>query len=101
NRSPLGKWLNDRALSFIVLIALTAASFYLTYIIFRPFLASLFLSFVLSIAFLPVHNWISSHDETKTTARTRMRVRIPVECTRCRGRPSLGAGIVASVLAQS
>ena len=60
-RSPLGEWLNDRQLSFIVLLALTAASFYITYIIFRPFLASLFLSFVLSIAFLPLHNWISRH----------------------------------------
>ena len=57
--SPFGKWLTDRQLSFIVLLALTAASFYLVYIIFRPFLASLFLSFVLSIAFLPLHNWIS------------------------------------------
>ena len=55
---PLGTWLNHRQLSFLVLLALTAASFYLAYIIFRPFLASLFLSFVLSIAFLPLHNRI-------------------------------------------
>src|SRR5215472_4305965 len=57
-RSPLETWLNHRQLSFLVLLALTAASFYLAYIIFRPFLTSLFLSFVLSIAFLPLHNRI-------------------------------------------
>ena len=67
-RSPLGKWLNDRQLSFIVLLALTAASFYLTYIIFRPFLSSLFLSFVLSIAFLPLQNWISRHVRSNSVA---------------------------------
>jgi len=67
-RSPLGEWLNHRQLSFIVLLALTAASFYLTYVIFRPFLASLFLSFVLSIAFLPVHNWISRHVRNNSAA---------------------------------
>lgn len=67
-RSPLGKWLNDRQLSFIVLLALTAASFYFIYIIFRPFLASLFLSFVLSIAFLPLHNWISRHVRNNSVA---------------------------------
>jgi predicted PurR-regulated permease PerM len=60
--------LNDRQLSFIVLLALTAASFYITYIIFRPFLASLFLSFVLSIAFLPLHNWISRHVRSNSVA---------------------------------
>lgn len=60
-RSPLGTWLNPRQLSFLVLLVLTAASFYLAYIIFRPFLASLFLSFVLSIAFLPLHNRIARH----------------------------------------
>ena len=67
-RFPLGEWLNDRQLSFIVLLALTAASFYITYIIFRPFLASLFLSFVLSIAFLPLHNWISRHVRSNSVA---------------------------------
>ena len=67
-RSPLGEWLNDRQLSFIVLLLLTAASLYLTYIIFRPFLASLFLSFVLSIAFLPLHNWISRHVRSNSVA---------------------------------
>src|SRR5215469_5612637 len=67
-RSPLGQWLNDRQLSFIVLLALTAASLYLTYIIFRPFLASLFLSFVLSIAFLPLHNWILRYVRSNSIA---------------------------------
>jgi predicted PurR-regulated permease PerM len=60
--------LDDRQLSFIVLLALTAASFYLVYIIFRPFLASLFLSFVLSIAFLPLHNRISRHVRSNSVA---------------------------------
>lgn len=67
-RSPLGEWLNERKLSFIVLLVLTAASFYLTYIIFQPFLGSIFLSFVLSIAFLPLHNWISRHVRSKAVA---------------------------------
>jgi predicted PurR-regulated permease PerM len=67
-RFPLGEWLNDRQLSFMVLLVLTAASIYLTYIIFRPFLASLFLSFVLSIAFLPLHNWISRHVRSNSVA---------------------------------
>src|SRR5215469_14582505 len=67
-RSPVGEWLNDRRLSFIVLLALTATSFYLTYIIFRPFLASLFLSFVLSLAFLPLHNWILRHVRSNSVA---------------------------------
>src|SRR5215469_1522175 len=67
-RSPLGEWLNERMLSFIVLLVLTAASFYLTYIIFRPFLGSIFLSFVLSIAFLPLHNWVSRHVRSESVA---------------------------------
>ena len=67
-RTPLGDWLNERQLSFIVLLALTAASLYLTFIIFRPFLAALFLSFVLSIAFLPLHNWILRHVRSNSVA---------------------------------
>jgi len=67
-RSPLGEWLNERKLSFMVLLALTAASFYLTYIIFRPFLSSFFLSFVLSIAFLPLHDWVSRHIRSNSVA---------------------------------
>lgn len=67
-RSVLGKWLNDRQLSFIVLLALTAASFYIAYVIFRPFLVSFFLALVLSIAFLPLHNWISRHLRSNSIA---------------------------------
>src|SRR5215469_10154052 len=67
-RSPLGEWLNERKLSFIVLLVLTAASFYLTYIIFRPFLASIFLSFVLTIAFLPLHDRISRYIHNNSVA---------------------------------
>lgn len=68
SRSPLGEWLNDRQLSFIVLLAVTAASLYLAYIIFRPFLASLFLSFVLTVAFLPLHHWASRHVRNNSVA---------------------------------
>jgi predicted PurR-regulated permease PerM len=60
--------LNDRQLSFIALLALTAASLYIAYIIFRPFLASLFLSFVLAIAFLPLHHWVSRHVRSNSIA---------------------------------
>ena len=67
-RSPLGEWLNDRQLSFIVLLAVTAASLYVAYIIFRPFLASLFLSFVLAIAFLPLHHWVLRHVRSNSVA---------------------------------
>jgi predicted PurR-regulated permease PerM len=68
SRSPLGGWPNDRLLSFIVLLAVTAASLYLAYIIFRPFLASLFLSFVLAVAFSPLHHWVSRHVRSNSVA---------------------------------
>jgi len=63
--SPLAAWLNDRQLAFIVLLVLTATSFYLTYVIFRPFLVSIFLSFVLSIAFAPLHDRVLRHVHSK------------------------------------
>jgi len=64
----MAAWLNDRQLSFIVLLVLTAASIYLAYVIFRPFLAAIFLSFVLSIAFSPLHNRILRHVRSHAVA---------------------------------
>jgi predicted PurR-regulated permease PerM len=49
----------DQRFSFIVLILLTCGALYAAYIIFRPFLTSLFLALVLMIAFMPVHAWIA------------------------------------------
>ncbi|HKF20630.1 MAG TPA: AI-2E family transporter [Candidatus Angelobacter sp.] len=49
----------DQRFSFAVLILLTCGALYVAYIIFRPFLTSLFLAFVLMIAFLPLHQWIA------------------------------------------
>jgi predicted PurR-regulated permease PerM len=60
--------LNDRRLSFIVLLILTIFALYLAYIVFRPFVLSIFLSFVLSIAFLPLHDRISRHVRSKAVA---------------------------------
>jgi predicted PurR-regulated permease PerM len=67
-RSPLAEWLSDQQISTVVLLTVTAVSFYLTYIIFRPFLASIFLSFVLSIAFSPLHDLIARRIRSKTGA---------------------------------
>jgi predicted PurR-regulated permease PerM len=49
----------DRQFSFVVLLLLTSAAVYVAYLIFRPFLTSLFLALVLTIAFLPMHAWIT------------------------------------------
>jgi predicted PurR-regulated permease PerM len=49
----------DRQISFVVLLVLTAVALYVVYIIYRPFLTSLFLAGVLTIAFLPLHRWIA------------------------------------------
>lgn len=51
--------LADRQFSFVVLLLLTGAAVYIAYITFRPFLTSLFLALVLTIAFLPLHAWIA------------------------------------------
>src|SRR5215472_16909885 len=54
-----GPPVKDQRFSFAVLILLTCGALYVAYIIFRPFLTSLFLAFVLMIAFLPLHQWIA------------------------------------------
>ncbi len=52
-------WIEKRKVSYVVLLILTIAALYLAYIVFRPFLTSLFLALVLTIAVLPLHQWIS------------------------------------------
>ena len=54
----LGAWINDRQLSVFVLVSLTAGALYLTYLIFRPFLAALFVALIMSITFFPLHRWV-------------------------------------------
>jgi predicted PurR-regulated permease PerM len=56
--SQLVPWMDNRKLSFTVLLLLTAGALYVAYIIFRPFLTAIFLAFVLSIAFTPLHQRI-------------------------------------------
>ena len=48
----------DRQFSFVVLLLLAAGALYVAYLIYRPFLAALFLALVLTVAFLPMHEWI-------------------------------------------
>lgn len=55
---PESAWIDDRQLSFAVLLILTAGALYAAYIIFSPFLTAIFLAFVLAIAFSPLHDWI-------------------------------------------
>jgi predicted PurR-regulated permease PerM len=50
--------MDDKQLSFILLACLFVGALYLTYIIFRPFLAALFLALVLAITFFPLHKRI-------------------------------------------
>jgi predicted PurR-regulated permease PerM len=49
----------ERKVSYWALLALTAGALYVAYIIYRPFLKAMFLALVLTIAFWPVHRWIS------------------------------------------
>jgi predicted PurR-regulated permease PerM len=51
-------WKDDRKLSLAVLLLLTAGALYILYIIFRPFLTAIFLAFVLTITFTPLHERI-------------------------------------------
>jgi lysylphosphatidylglycerol synthetase-like protein (DUF2156 family) len=50
-------WLEDKQLSFYVLLALTGGAVYLTYIISRPFLNALFVALIMAIAVFPLHKW--------------------------------------------
>jgi len=45
--------------SRITLLLLTAVALGLAFVVYRPFLKALFLALVLTIAFLPMHEWIS------------------------------------------
>src|SRR5260370_20150968 len=50
------------------MLMLTAGAFYVAYIIFRPFLTAIFLAFVLTIAFAPLHEWIARRIRGANTA---------------------------------
>jgi predicted PurR-regulated permease PerM len=63
-----GPWLDERRRSYLALLVLTAVALAIAYIIYRPFLTSLFLAVVLSVAFLPVHEWISRRVRGNTWA---------------------------------
>jgi predicted PurR-regulated permease PerM len=47
-------WMEDKRLSFFVLLSLTAVAMYLVYLILHPFLTSLFVALILAIAFSPL-----------------------------------------------
>jgi predicted PurR-regulated permease PerM len=49
----------ERKRSYIGLMVLTAGALYVAYIVYRPFLKSLFLALVLTIAFWPIYRWIA------------------------------------------
>jgi predicted PurR-regulated permease PerM len=63
-----GPWLDERRRSYLALLVLTAAALGIAYIIYRPFLTSMFLAVVLTIAFLPMHEWISRRVRGSTWA---------------------------------
>jgi len=51
--------IQERKRSYVGLIVLTAGALYVAYIVYRPFLKSLFLALVLTIAFWPIYRWIA------------------------------------------
>ena len=59
SQAVLAAWIEDTQLSVYVLLILTAGAAYLTYLIFRPFLKSLFVALVMTIVFFPVYRWFS------------------------------------------
>jgi len=61
-------WMEDKQLSILVLLVLTAGALYLTYRIFRPFLSVLFVALVLAIGLAPVHRWIRRHIRSRNAA---------------------------------
>lgn len=67
-RQTPGPSTEDRKFSFVILLVLTGAVLYVAYTIYRPFLTSLFLAFVLTIAFLPLHRWIARRVPSATAA---------------------------------
>jgi predicted PurR-regulated permease PerM len=51
--------IQERKRSYVALMVLTAGALYVAYIVYRPFLKSLFLALVLTIAFWPIYRWIA------------------------------------------
>ncbi|HKD80012.1 MAG TPA: AI-2E family transporter [Candidatus Angelobacter sp.] len=66
--SRAGPWMDERKRSYATLLLLTAGAFYMAYIIYRPFLKALFLALVLTIAFMPVHEWVTRRVRGNTVA---------------------------------
>jgi len=60
--------MDQRKRSYVALLLLTAGSLYVAYIIYRPFLKALFLALVLTIAFLPIHQWVARRVRGNTLA---------------------------------
>jgi predicted PurR-regulated permease PerM len=56
----------ERRVAYWALLVLTAAALWVAYVIYRPFLKALFLALVLTIAFWPVHRWISKRINSGT-----------------------------------
>lgn len=63
-----GPWLDERKRSYVGLLVLTLGALYIAYIVYRPFITALFLALVLSIAFMPVHQWIARRVRGNTLA---------------------------------
>src|SRR5262249_47092930 len=67
-RPTRGLWLDESKRSYVTLFLLTLGALYAAYLIYRPFLKSLFLALVLTIAFLPIHEWVSRRVRRPTMA---------------------------------
>src|SRR5262245_3201991 len=63
-----GPWMDKRQRSYFALLVLTAGALYTAYLIYRPFLTSLFLAIVLTVAFLPIHERIARRVRGNTWA---------------------------------
>ena len=61
-------WVEDRRLSFYVLLAISAIVAYLAYLIFHPFLTALFVAVVMAIAFSPVYRWFAKRIRASVSA---------------------------------
>ena len=51
-------WIDRYKLSYVALLLVTAGAIYIAYLIFSPYLKALFLAVVLTVAFMPVHEWV-------------------------------------------
>jgi predicted PurR-regulated permease PerM len=61
-------WVEDRRLSFYVLLAISAIVAYLAYLIFHPFLTAFFVAIVMAIAFSPVYKWFAKRIRPSVSA---------------------------------